>query len=210
MPCISKKGEIERKELGGCVDVVMTSREFAELIRTFGIDWKALPEGNFDTLLGESSGGGAIFGVTGGVMEASLRYAHEKLTNSKLDKIQYDRIRGFGPIRTSVVNLGEIQIKTAVCAGIASAGDLIASGKYKNYTFIEVMACPLGCITGGGQPKILGKAEASKRAESIFQIDQLAKKTNAEDNSEIQLLYSQYLSQPYSETAHKILHIDYS
>lgn len=210
MPCIAKKDEIQRPQFAGDIDAVLTVREFARLIKTYEIDWKNLKDSGFDTLLSESTSAATIFGVTGGVMEAALRYAYEQITHEKLGQVAFTQLRGFESIRTADLMLGEIQIKVAVCSGIAAAKKFIESGKYKEFTFVEVMACPSGCIAGAGQPKVKGKDEAEKRAASIFRIANAIKKPTTNDNSEVQKLYSEYLGEPNGEKAHQLLHTHYS
>jgi iron-only hydrogenase group A len=209
MPCTAKKDEVERQNMIEDVDSVLTSREFAKMIKCFGIDWNTLEDGTFDKLFGESTGAAALFGVTGGVMEAALRYAHEELTKTKLGKVEYTKWRGFDGIKTASANIGSAELKIAVCNGIASAREFIESGQYKSYSFIEVMACPMGCIAGGGQPKLKKRSLAKKRAEAIYEIDRQTTKATCNDNTEIKELYTKFLGKPNGDLAHKLLHTSY-
>lgn len=212
MPCTAKKDEIKRKQMPDDVDAVLTVREFAEMIKEYEIEWNTIPEGKFDSLLGESTGAAALFGVTGGVMEAAVRFAHEVITKEKLGKVEYMQWRGFNGIKKATTKIGDHTLNIAVCNGIANAREIIESGEYKNFHFIEVMACPCGCISGGGQPQLPSRKEARKRAEAIYNIDhQLINKTKvtSHDNTECQKVYKDYLGAPNKGRAHELLHTHY-
>jgi len=210
MPCTAKKDEIKRPQMIGDVDAVITAREFAKMIEDFGIDWGSLENGKYDSLLGESTGAAVLFGVTGGVMEAAVRYAHEEITKTKLGKVEYRMVRGFKNIKTATAYIGGIELKLAVCNGIAAARELIETGDYLKYTFIEVMACPCGCIGGGGQPKLKSRKESIRRAEAIYSLDQqLTTKVTSNDNQELLEVYRSFMGKPNSEKAHHHLHTHY-
>jgi iron-only hydrogenase group A len=210
MPCTAKKDEIKRKQHEGNVDAVLTVREFGKMSEQFGIDWNELNnETEFDSLVAESTGAAALFGVTGGVMEAALRYVHEELTNEKLGKVEYTDCRGFDGIRSSTINVAGVDMKIAVCNGIANAIDFIESGEWKEYSFIEVMSCPCGCIGGGGQPKIKLRSLIEKRAKTIYGIDGESDKPTSNDNNELKSLYQFLEMKPGDEKAHELLHTHY-
>jgi len=210
MPCTAKKDEIKRPQMLGDVDAVLTVREFGQMIKDFGIDWNSLPNSSFDPILGESTGAAALFGVTGGVMEAAVRFAHEEITKAKLGKVEYRMLRGFKGIKTANARIGDVDLKLAVCSGIANARELIESGDYKSFHFIEVMACPCGCIAGGGQPKLKSRADSVRRAEAIYSIDQqMTTKVTSNDNQELLQVYSSFMGKPNSEKAHHLLHTHY-
>jgi len=210
MPCTAKKDEIRRDQLVGDVDCSITSVEFADLIVQFEIDWSSLPNIPFDRMLGESSGSAALFGVSGGVAEAAIRYIHERVTNSKLGSIEYQQCRGYTSIRTATVQFPDLELKIAICNGISKARDFIESGDFASYHFVEVMACPYGCIGGGGQPMLNSRAEAEMRANSIYQIDkQFVKSRTANDNSEVTELFTSFLGHPNEGLAHTLLHTHY-
>ena len=157
MPCTAKKYESQREELGhdglADVDAVLTVRELAQMIKSAGIDFVRLPDEDFDDMLGDSTGAGVIFGVTGGVMEAALRTVYEVVTGKTLDKVEFTAVRGTEGIKEAEIDLGSRKIRVAVAHGTGNAKKLLESVKSgeKSYDFIEVMGCPGGCVTGGGQ-----------------------------------------------------------
>ncbi|OHT16021.1 Iron only hydrogenase large subunit, C-terminal domain containing protein [Tritrichomonas foetus] len=214
MPCVSKKDEVKRMQLIGDFDAVITAREFGKMVKDFGIEWTSLKGGEFDHILGNSSGAGAIFGVSGGVTEATVRYAHEILTGKKIGEIEYHQFRGNlgSVVKTADISFGDTVIKMAVCSGISAARDLIESENYKKYHFIEVMSCPGGCIAGGGQPKLPSRELAINRAKTLYDIDknQIQNKLKtAADNTEVTALYKLFLEKPGSHKAHNLLHTHY-
>lgn len=210
MPCTAKKDEIKRPQMLGNVDAVLTVREFGNMAKMFGIDWASLDNNTpFDSLLAESTGAAALFGVTGGVMEAALRYAHEELTHEKLGKVEYTKWRGFKGVKTATAVIAGVDLKIAVCNGIANAREFIESGQYQNFSFIEVMACPCGCIAGGGQPHTRSRKEAEKRAQTIYEIDHQSKKATSNDNEELKVLYQSFLGKPCEHKSHHLLHTHY-
>ncbi|EAY16758.1 Iron only hydrogenase large subunit, C-terminal domain containing protein [Trichomonas vaginalis G3] len=172
MPCTAKKDEIIRTPLQGQVDAVITAREFGQMIKTFDIDWSTLDSDHtaaFDKMMGESSGGGNIFGVSGGVMESTMRYVSEKLTGQTL--VSPPDFRQISEeMRSAEVQIGDRTFKIGICGGIAAAKDLLESGEFDDYDFIEVMACPRGCISGGGHPKLPIK-RIPERAKALYNID---------------------------------------
>ena len=210
MPCTAKKDEIKRKQMPDVVDAVITVREFAKMVKMFGIEWSDLDNNTkFDSLLGESTGAAALFGVTGGVMEAALRYAHEELTHEKLGKVEYTQWRGFKGIKTATTKINDVELKIAVCNGISNAKELIESDEWKEFSFIEVMACPCGCIGGGGQPKTYSRKDVELRAQTIYQLDKNSNKQTSNDNTELKTVYETFMGKPCGEKAHKLLHTSY-
>ena len=171
MPCIAKKFEAQKPEMKstGCndVDVVLTTREIGRMIKEKKIDFLNLKDEEFDAPLGLSSGAGAIFGATGGVMEAALRVAYEVITGKELKKIEFNQVRGFEGIKTADIKIGDKIVKVAVAHGLGNIRKLIESGQWKNYHFIEMMACPGGCIGGGGQPRPTTNEIRKKRMEVV-------------------------------------------
>ena len=207
MPCIAKKDEINRPQIQSDVDVVITAREYSQMIKQFDINWADLEDGQFDSLLGESTGPAALFGVSGGVMEAAIRFAHEQMTQSKFpyETVEYKQWRGFDDIKTASIKIADFELNIAVCNGIANAKEIIENGSYKAYHFIEVMACPCGCIAGGGQPKLKSRKLALQRANSLYALDEESEGKTANDNQEIAQLY-EFLGEYGSPLAHQLLH----
>ena len=215
MPCTAKKYECTRPEMGRDgmqdVDIVLTTRELIKLIKYVGLEFGNLPESDFDSPLGESTGAGAIFGTTGGVMEAALRTAYEKVTGKTLQKLDFDDVRGFQGIKETTVNLNGRDVHIAVAHTLKNARiimEQIKKGTCK-YDFIEIMACPGGCIGGGGQPIDTTNAIKQKRMEAIYQIDRDKPIRKSHENPEILKLYKDFLGEPLSKKAHELLHTDY-
>lgn len=228
MPCTAKKFEKERpaNSVDGIkdVDVVLTTRELAELIKRAGILWKKLPEEEFDDdLIGEYSGAGAIFGVTGGVMEAAIRTAYHILTNQELEPIEFTPCRGLEGIKEATLKINGVTYNFAMCSGMKNAKVLleqIKNGESK-YDFIEVMGCPGGCINGGGQPYVfplflpneddnIQETYIQKRASVLYGIDKDKKVRRSHLNPDIITLYKEYLGEYGSPKAHKLLHTTYN
>ncbi|KAK8883132.1 hypothetical protein M9Y10_045780 [Tritrichomonas musculus] len=206
MPCVAKKDEIRRMQLTGDCDAVITSQEFAALVDEFGIIFKSLTDSEFDSLLGASSGAGQIFGTTGGVAEATIRYIHKLITKKPLtDKIEYEAFRGMKTIKTSTIKIDSHQFKIAVCNGISAVNELIETDKYKGFDFIEVMACPGGCIGGAGQP-YLRKSRMQERMNGIYSIDKSKEVRVADENPDLQTVYRTFVGQPGTPKAHHLLH----
>lgn len=220
MPCIAKKFERQRTEMQNDgmydVDAVITTRELARMIKQANIDFKSLEETNFDSPMGEATGAGAIFGTTGGVMEAALRTAQDTLTGKDLEKIDFEVVRGGEGIKRATVNVGGKDIKVVVASGLANAQTImeeIKSGK-ADYQFVEIMACPGGCIMGGGQPikssKIRSEVDVRKlRADALYTIDEKSIIRKSHENPVIKKVYENFLENPGSYRAEKLLHTKY-
>lgn len=216
MPCVAKKFESARPELSSegisDVDYVITTRELAIMIKEAGINFHVLPEGEFDDPLGESTGAGTIFGATGGVIEAALRTAGDMLTGKDLEVINFKAVRGFKGIKETEVTIGDINLKIAVANGLGNARRLLNDirEEKKTYDAIEIMACPGGCIGGGGQPYHPNHEDVlQKRAKGIYLQDVNKEKRKSHENESIKILYKEFLGEPYSEKAHKLLHTSY-
>nr|NNM90321.1 4Fe-4S binding protein [Bacilli bacterium] len=221
MPCVGKKYEQQREELSvegmQDVDYVLTTRELARMIKQLGIDFVDLKEGEFDDPFGRGSGAGVIFGATGGVAEAALRTVYEILAGEELDTIEYTAVRGLDGIKENELELPNGQkIRTAVIHGLANARkvmDHIRKGE-KNYDFIEVMACPGGCIAGGGQPIVPAKVRSkvdvrALRAKAIYAEDVDMPIRKSHKNPDIKRIYDEFLGEPNSHVAHELLHTHY-
>ena len=211
MPCTAKKFEADRPELGRDgyrdVDHVLTTRELAKLIRYEGVDMRNLPESDFDSPLGTATGAGAIFGATGGVMEAALRTAYEVFTGKTLPRIDFEEVRGFEGIKEAVIDLDGTPLKIAVAHTLRKAEELLK--RAKDYAFIEVMACPGGCIGGGGQPIGTTNAVRQKRIEALYELDRSLPLRKSHDNPEIKAIYRDFFGRPLSPKAHELLHTHY-
>ena len=220
MPCIAKKFERQREEMkdNGVydVDAVITTRELARMIKQANIEFVELEDEVFDDPMGEATGAGAIFGVTGGVMEAALRTASEILTNKPLEKIDFEEVRGQKGIKRATVKIGDKDIKVVVASGLGNAQTImkeIKQGK-ADYQFVEIMACPGGCIMGGGQPIKSSKIRetvdvAKKRSEAMYSIDERSKIRLSHKNPVLQKIYKEYLGEPGGHLAHELLHTHY-
>ncbi|MBP3722207.1 MAG: iron hydrogenase small subunit [Selenomonadaceae bacterium] len=215
MPCTAKKFEAARPEMGRDgmrdVDIVLTTRELIKLIKYVGISFNELPESEFDSPLGTGSGAGAIFGTTGGVMEAALRTVYEKFTGQTLPRIEFEDVRGFNGIKEAEVDLGERKVKVAIAHTLKNAKILMEDVKKGKspYDFIEIMACPGGCIGGGGQPIGTTYAIKQKRMEALYEIDKNLPIRKSHENPDIITLYNEFLGEPLSEKAHHLLHTHY-
>lgn len=215
MPCIAKKYEITRPEMAHDgrpdTDAVLTTRELIKLIKYIGIDFENLPESEFDNPMGTATGAAAIFGATGGVMEAALRTTYEWLTGEEMKNVEYTPVRGFDGIKEAQINIGDKTINIAVAHTLNNAKilmDKLRAGECK-YDFIEVMACPGGCLGGGGQPIGTTMEVNKKRMESIYQVDKNTKYRKSHENPYLKQLYKDFLEKPGSEIAHKLLHTHY-
>ncbi|TCO72655.1 NADH-dependent [FeFe] hydrogenase, group A6 [Marinisporobacter balticus] len=216
MPCIAKKAEAERPELTkdyhNNVDIVITTREFGAMLKEAGIDFKNLPESDFDHPLGKSTGASVIFGTTGGVIEAALRTAYEWLTGEELTDVEFKQLRGMEGVREGTVKIKDLDIKVGIAHGLGNARRLledIRDGKSK-YHAIEIMACPGGCVGGGGQPYHHGNEEiVKKRQQAIYNEDRNKTLRKSHENPEILKLYEEYLGKPYGKKAHELLHTHY-
>jgi hydrogenase, Fe-only len=217
MPCIAKKYERQREEMKQDVDAVITTRELARMIKQAKIDFVNLEDAKFDDPMGEATGAAAIFGVTGGVMEAALRSVSEIVTGKPLDKIAFEHVRGESGIKRAEIEIGDKKVKVAVAHGLANAQTImeeIKSGK-ADYQFVEIMACPGGCITGGGQPIKNAKIQEEvdihkKRAEAMYSIDEKSVIRKSHENPVLKQIYKEFLGEPNGELAHKLLHTHYS
>jgi NADH-quinone oxidoreductase subunit G len=217
MPCLAKKYEAVRPELAGenlpNVDYVLSTRELARMIREAGIDFANLPDEEFDSPFGSSTGAAVIFGTTGGVIEAALRTAYEWLTGQKLADVEFTQLRGLDGIREATVRINDLDLKIAIAHGLGNARKLleaIRDGK-ANYHAIEIMACPGGCVGGGGQPYHHGNIELlKKRAAALYEEDRSKPLRCSHDNPDIIQLYKEFLGEPYGEKAHELLHTHYT
>ncbi|MGP3779062.1 NADH-dependent [FeFe] hydrogenase, group A6 [Halanaerobium saccharolyticum] len=210
MPCTAKKFEAKRDEMAGDVDYVLTTRELAAMIKSAGIDFLNLEESEYDELLGVSSGAADIFGTTGGVMEAALRTATELITGQELENIDFDSVRGLEGIKKAEVEIGELKLKAAVAHGLGNARrvmEMIKEGE--EFDFVEFMACPGGCMGGGGQPISCADNVLEKRQQAIYEIDKQKTLRKSHENPYIKKLYDNYLEKPGSEKAHRLLHTKY-
>lgn len=219
MPCTAKKLEIEREEMirNGMkdVDAVLTTRELARMIKEMGIDFVNLKDEEFDEPLGMSTGAGAIFGATGGVMEAALRTVAEIVEGRDIGKIDFEEVRGLEGVREATITIDGMDIKIAIANGTGNAKkllDKVKAGEVE-YHFIEVMGCPGGCIMGGGQP-IHNPNEMEEvkklRAKAIYEIDKNLPIRKSHENPAIKRLYEEFLGHPLSEKSHELLHTHYS
>jgi NADH-quinone oxidoreductase subunit G len=216
MPCLAKKYEAARPEMSTNgvpdVDIVISTRELAKMIKEAGIDFNSLPEGDFDHPLGESTGAGVIFGTSGGVMEAALRTAYEWLTNETLEKVDFEAVRGMQGIKEASVKINDLDVKVAIASGLGNARKLleaIRAGE-ADYHLIEIMACPGGCINGGGQPYSNDHENIlTKRMSALYSEDKNKALRKSHENPSIIKIYKEFLGEPYGEKAHELLHTHY-
>jgi len=227
MPCTAKKYEAEREQMRSengdpDVDYVLTTREFGQMLRFKRIPVDNLEESEFDSPLGMSSGGAILFGASGGVMESALRTAYELITKKPLAKLELEELRGVKGVKTSTVKFPENIpsqfagkcIRVATSSGIGNTRHLLqdlydATGARK-FDFIEIMACPGGCIGGGGQPKTKDPEAVLKRMGSVYALDKISTIRKAHENKDVVSLYENYLGEPGSEKAHHLLHTHYT
>ena len=223
MPCVAKKYEVKREELGqdGIIDtdLSLTVRELARMIKSAGIDLENLEEENFDSPLGYSTGAADIFGVTGGVLEAALRTAYTDVTKEELpdDGIEFKAVRGFEGIKEATVNIAGTDVNVVAASSLGCARKLmdelradIAAGKTPKYHIIEIMACPGGCVNGGGQPFTNGDYEKVKaRGAGLYVIDKNKPQRKSHENEDIKKLYDEFLGERGGHNAHKYLHTHY-
>lgn len=220
MPCTAKKFEHTRENQNAAgvpdVDISITTRELARLIRKVGIDFRSLPEEGFDDPLGESTGAGVIFGATGGVMEAALRTAVETLTGETLERVEFEEVRGMKGIKEATYHVAGMDVKVAAASGLSNAQiimDKIRAGE-ADYHFVEIMCCPGGCVNGGGQPQVHADVRnfedvAAIRAKVLYENDAAKSLRKSHENPSIKRLYEEYLGEAGSEKAHRILHTTY-
>ncbi len=222
MPCTAKKFEAQRLDHTAVkglpdIDAVITVRELARMIKKSGIIFNMLPDGEFDYPFGLGSGAGTIFGATGGVMEAALRTAYETMTGEELEDLEFTDVRGTQGIKEATYNIAGNEVKVAVCSGTANAGkllDMVKSGE-KNYDFIEVMACPGGCVNGGGQPiqpaSVRNNCDIKAiRAAALYEDDRNLTIRKSHENPDIKRVYEEFFEKPNSHKAHEILHTGYT
>ncbi len=220
MPCTAKKDEADRPQNQASgypdIDIAITSREFARLINLMGIKFNELPEEDFDEAFGIGSGAGHIFGATGGVMEAALRTVSEVVTGKPLEKPEFNEVRGTADIKEATYTIGDKTVNVAVASGLANAKKLLDSIKdgSKKYDFVEIMACPGGCVNGGGQPinpsGVVNFVEVRKtRAEGLYSEDAKTTIRKSHENPVVKKVYNDYLKEPGSHKAHEILHTKY-
>ncbi len=222
MPCTAKKFECGRDDQSAAgvpdVDIALTTRELGRMIDRAGIDFRSLPDEKFDDPLGIYSGAGLIFGATGGVMEAALRFAVEKISGEKLgnDKLDFTDVRGIEGVKEAAYTVGGLTVKVAVASGLANARRLLekVQAGEADYTFIEIMACPGGCVNGGGQPIQPASVRnfvdlRAERAKALYSVDAAMDLRKSQDNPAIQTLYKEYLGEPGGHKAHELLHTSY-
>ena len=221
MPCTAKKFEAIRPDEDATgypdVDYVITTRELARMIRRSGIQFRELPDEKFDDPLGEYSGGAVIFGATGGVMEAALRTAAFWITGDDQNTpVDFKEVRGFDGIKLATYEVGSVTVRVAVASGLANARELlnkVKSGEIQ-VDFIEIMACPGGCINGGGQPRVSAEIRnftnyREQRAKALYTYDEKSAIRKSHQNESVKLLYDEYLGEYGSEKAHHLLHTSY-
>ncbi|MBS2212064.1 [FeFe] hydrogenase, group A [Carboxylicivirga mesophila] len=228
MPCTAKKYEADRPEMRSSgykdVDYVLTTRELALMIKQAGIDFASLPDDEFDSIMGESSGAAVIFGATGGVMEAALRTAYEVVTGREVpfENLEITPVRGMESIREANIKIENVlpewdflegvELKTCVAHGLSNAKKImeaVRDGKAE-YHFIEIMACPGGCLGGGGQPIPTSPAIRKKRSEAIYAEDRHKPIRKSHENPEVMHLYEEFLKEPLGHVSHKLLHTHYT
>jgi NADH-quinone oxidoreductase subunit G/NADP-reducing hydrogenase subunit HndD len=213
MPCSAKKYECTRPEMNASgfqdVDYVLTTRELGRLLKSYGVSFTDLPPQPYDPIMGIGTGAGTIFGNTGGVMEAALRTAYEVVTKKTLPAIEFTNIRGMGGLREAEIDLDGTKLKVAIAHGLGNARQVmesIKSGNPRNWHFIEVMACPGGCISGGGQPISLDINYRAKRIAGLYDDDRHLSLRKSHENPEVKQLYAEFLKEPCGHLSHKLLH----
>jgi len=221
MPCTAKKFEAQRPEMsnGGYqnVDVVLTTRELAKMIYDVGIDFPDLGDSSFDNPFGEATGAGAIFGATGGVMEAALRTVSDILTGTSADNIEYEAIRGLEGIKVASMDIANVSIRAACAHGLGNARELLEKVRNgeEHFDFIEIMACPGGCVNGGGQPLQMASVRnwcdiREERAKVLYNEDRNNFIRKSHNNPAIKKLYKEYLGMAGGSKAHDLLHTTYT
>jgi iron-only hydrogenase group A len=217
MPCIAKKYEAaldkHRTDNHPDVDYVLTTRELAKMLKEGGINLRYMPVEAFDDPLGESTGAGVIFGSTGGVLEAALRTVYEKVTNRPLDDVNFTQVRGLDGVKEASVTLNGKTVHVAAASGLGNARRILENieNGTSHYHVIEIMACPGGCINGGGQPYCKDRVDTiKKRMQGLYQIDDRQTIRKAHENPSVLKLYEEYFGEPGSHKAHQLLHTSYS
>ena len=220
MPCVAKKFESGRDEMEANnlrdVDIVITTRELADMIKVAGIEFTELPDEKFDAPFEEATGAGVIFGATGGVMESALRTVADVVSGQDIDKIEYDAVRGTEGIKEATVEIGDMKVRAAIAHGLGNARKLLESIRAgeAEYDFIEIMACPGGCVTGGGQPIVPARKQMKidlkkERAKALYTEDANSPIRKSHKNPDIELLYKEFLGEPGSHKSHELLHTHY-
>ena len=221
MPCTAKKFEAQRNELANNglydVDAVLTTRELAKMIKEAGIEFNKLSDSVFDNPFGDAATGAAvIFGATGGVMEAALRTVSEVLTGKELEKVDFNEVRGTAGIKEATVKIGDMDVNVAVAHGLGNARELLEKIRRgeANYHFIEIMGCPGGCVTGGGQPIVSSKTRMeidlkAARAKALYEEDKNLPLRKSHENPYVKALYEEFLGEPCGHKAHELLHTHY-
>ncbi len=220
MPCTAKKFEVGRDDQDAAgmpdVDATITTRELARLIKGASINFNLLPDEEFDNPLGEGTGAAVIFGATGGVMEAALRTAVEKITGKELDDVEFTAVRGMEGVKEAAYTVGDLTVKVAVASGTKNAKILMDKVKAGtcDYQFIEIMACPGGCINGGGQPIVPASVRnfdnfREKRAAVLYNSDKNNAVRKSHENTAVKRVYDEFFGEPGSHKAHEILHTSY-
>ncbi len=215
MPCTAKKFEATRPEMARNgmpdIDAVLTTRELARMIRTFGIDPTTLTPEHADRPFGERSTAGKLFGGSGGVMEAAVRTAHKMVTGEEMVSLRVQPVRGLDGVKEARVKIGDLELGVAVVSGLANARRLMEQirGGRDDLHFIEVMTCPGGCIGGGGQPLATDREALKSRIQALYQIDQIEPVRESHRNRDVQRLYSEFLGEPLGEKSHELLHTHY-
>ena len=220
MPCTAKKFECGRDDEAGAgypdVDYVLTTRELGRMIDTAGINFKILPDESCDAPLGQGTGAAVIFGATGGVMEAALRTAAEVITGKELDNPEFHDVRGMEGVKEASYKLGDLDVKVAIASGTKNAKVLMDKVKdgTADYTFIEIMGCPGGCINGGGQPVQDATTRnftdlKALRAAALYENDSKRPSRKSHESEDVKTIYAEFLGEPNSHKAHKLLHTSY-
>ena len=215
MPCTAKKAEALRPEMNSSgyrdVDIVITTRELGRMIKETGLDFAMLKEEEYDAPMGISTGAGVIFGATGGVMEAALRTVYEVVTGEELKTVEFTEVRGLKSLKEATVNVAGIDVKVAVVNTLEEARKMMERIKKgtADYHFIEIMACPSGCLGGGGQPVPINYETRMKRAGAIYRADEQMAMRKSHENPAIKTLYAEFLGMPLGEKSHKYLHTHY-
>jgi len=215
MPCTSKKFEISREEHQD-IDASLTTRELARMIKQAGIDFNSLPDEEFDEPFGMATGAGVIFGATGGVMEAAIRTVYEILEKKPLDNLNVTAVRGLEGVKEATLKIAGKDVKVAIAHGTKNASAILEKVKAgEHYDFIEIMACPGGCIHGGGQPIVDSKTKAvvnvkELRSKALYSEDEASKLRKSHENPYVQTLYKEFFGEPCSHKAHELLHTHYT
>ena len=220
MPCTAKKFEIKRDDQSASglpdLDISITTRELARMIKRAGIDFKNLPDEQFDNPLGEGTGAGVIFGATGGVMEAALRTVAEVLEGKVIDNVDYHAIRGTDAIKEATLNIAGTDVNICVVSGLDAAHKVLCAVENgeKNYHFIEIMCCPGGCVNGGGQPIQPASIRSTvdikgKRAKALYSYDAANVKRKSHESEAVKTVYGEFFGEPGSHKAHEVLHTSY-